>query len=49
MQGPFILHNTFMPTTITLNTATYNNVDQHEPAEEGAKYQMSDHSSIGSG
>ena len=49
MQGPCFYINNFRATTITVATTTDNDIDQHEPAEEGAECQVSDHSSIGSG
>ena len=49
MQGPCFYINNFRETTITIATATHNDLDQHEPAEKGAECQVSDHSSIGSG
>ena len=47
--GPLLLHeNIFRTTSISIATMTNNDIDQHEPAEKGAKCQVSDHSSVGS-
>ena len=48
-QGPCFYINNFRATTITIATATNNDLAQHEPAEKGPECLVSDHSSIGSG
>ena len=43
----FYIHS-FITITITITTIATNGIGQHEPAEKGAKCQVSDHISIGS-
>ena len=48
MQGHCFYMTNLRATSITIATTTNNDIDQHEPAENGVECQVSDHSSIGS-